>query len=165
MAISTCRRMQLLVLGCEPIAFNCANDTGGFPDPLYKGHDRGNLTAENAFEVVVHYTAIRGNATLSGGGGVSCALGFAAPYGDFEDDVIGGNLTITGWQPAGWVSSDTIMHNAYFNGNTTGRPRRNEIANNTILGDLHCDGNSPVPALGTPWWPERIGRQCERPVQ
>ena len=140
-----------LVLGCEPIAFNCANDTGGFPGTLStRDTIGGNLTAENAFEVVVHHTAIRGNATLSGGGGgVSCALGFAAPYGDFEDDVIGGNLTITGWQSC-WLGffRDTIMHNAYFNGNTTADPDGNEIANNTILGDLHCDGNSPSPHTG-----------------
>src|SRR5579862_8943900 len=111
-----------LILGCEPIAFNCANDTSGFPGTLStRDTIGGNLTAENAYEVVVHHTAIGGNVTVSGGGGgVNCAN---FQYGDFEDDIIGGNLTITGWQSC-WLGffRDTIMHNVDFNGNTTADP-------------------------------------------
>ena len=137
-----------LVLGCEPIAFICANDPGPFPG-IYATRETvgGNLTAENAYQVVVHHTAIGGNVTVSGGGGgVSCA---AFQYGDFEDDTIGGNLTITGWQSC-WLGffRDTIMRNVNFNGNVTADPDGNEIANNTILGNLNCSGNNPSPHTG-----------------
>jgi len=137
-----------LVLGCEPIAFNCSNDTSGFPGTFSTRETiGGNLTAENAYQIVVHHTAIGGNVTVSGGGGgVNCA---AFQYGDFEDDIIDGNLTITGWQSC-WLGlfRDTIMHNVRFNGNTTADPDGNEIANNTILGTLSCSGNSPSPHTG-----------------
>ena len=96
---------------------------------------------------MVHHTAIGGNVTVSGGGGgVSCA---AFQYGDFEDDTIGGNLTITGWQSC-WLGffRDTIMRNVNFNGNVTADPDGNEIANNTSLGNLNCNGNNPTPHTG-----------------
>lgn len=137
-----------LTLGCEPIAFNCSNDTSGFPGTLFtRDSIGGNLTAENAYQVVVHHTAIGGNVTVSGGGGGLTCANFQ--YGDFEDDIIGGNLTITGWQSC-WLGffRTTIMHNARFDGNTTADPDGNEIANNTILGTLSCSGNSPSPQTG-----------------
>src|SRR5262249_22190910 len=87
------------------------------------------------------------NVTVSGGGGgVSFCF---ANYGDFEDVIIGGDLTITGWQSC-WLGifRVTIMHNVYFNANTVADPDGNEIANDTILGDLHCSGNSPSTHTG-----------------
>ena len=137
-----------LNLGCEPTAYKCLNDSGPAPGTLATRHTiGGNLTAENAYAVIVHHTGIGGNVTVSGGGGgVSCGF---AHYGDFEDDIIGGDLTITGWQSC-WLGifRDSIMHNVYFNNNTVADPDGNESANNTILGDLHCSGNSPSPHTG-----------------
>jgi hypothetical protein len=44
---------------------------------------------------------------------------------DFEDMIIGGNLTITGWQSC-WlgVARDAVTQNVDFNDNLTGDPRR-----------------------------------------
>jgi hypothetical protein len=147
----------VLNLGCEPVKYTCSND----PDQVvgtFSTEDTvaGNLTAENALGVVVHHTAIGGNVSLSGGGGGvnSCgvsvpALGFAPPYGDFEDDVIGGNLAVTGWQSC-WLGlfRDTVMHNVDFNGNVTGDPDGNEMGNNVVVGNLSCSGNSPAAQFG-----------------
>ena len=144
-------------LGCEPLQFICSND----PDQKLGSYSTqhtvgGNLTAENALSVVVHHTAIGGNVSLNGGGGGvnSCteslpALGFAPPYGDFEDVVIGGNLTITGWLSCwlGWIR-DTVMNNVNFDGNVSGDPDGNEMGSNTVLGNLKCSGNSPSPQIG-----------------
>jgi hypothetical protein len=115
--------------------------------------------------VIVHHTGIGGNVRVSGGGGgVSCGF---AHYGDFEDDIIGGDLTITGWQSC-WLGMFrvTVMHNVYFNSNTVADPDGNEIGNDTILGDLHFSGNSPSTHTGaSAGGPSVCRRQCERPVQ
>ncbi len=151
------RTNGILVLGCEPINFICYND----PDQsvgTYFTRDSvgGDLIAENALAVVVHISVVGHNVSLNGGGGgvSSCseslpALGGAPPYGDFEDMVIGGNLTITGWQSC-WLGffRDSITGSVSFNNNMTGDPDGNEIATNTIGGDLRCTGNSPSPQIG-----------------
>jgi hypothetical protein len=144
----------LLNLGCEPVQYTCAND----PGQSYSTNHTvgGNLTGENAFAVVIHHTAISGNVTLSGGGGGvnSCGLSVPAlfgapPYGDVEDVFIGGNLRITGWQSCwlGWFR-DTVMHNVDLDSNVTGDPDGNEMANNIVLNNLSCTGNSPNPQTG-----------------
>jgi hypothetical protein len=147
----------LLNLGCGPLQFICANDPDQKLGSYSTQHTVGkNLTADNALAVVVHHTAIGGNVSLNGGGGGvnSCteslpALSGAPPYGDFEDDVIGGNLTITGWLSCwlGWFR-DTVMNNVNFDGNVSGDPDGSEMANNTVLGNLNCYGNSPSPQIG-----------------
>ena len=145
----------ILLLGCEPIHFICSNDpdqkTGSY---VTKDTVGGSLRAENALAVVVHQTAIGHNVSLSGGGGgVSCsplpALGGSPPYGDFEDNIIEGNLTIKGWQSC-WlgVFRNTITDEVEFKDNVNGDPDANEIANNSIVGDLSCTGNSPSPQIG-----------------
>jgi hypothetical protein len=146
----------LLNLGCEPLQFICAND----PDQKVGSYSTqhtvgGNLRADNALAVVVHHTAIGGNASLNGGGGgVNSCTDFlpligAPPYGDFEDDVIGGNLTITGWLSCwlGWFR-DTVMNNVDFDGNVSGDPDGSEMGSNTVLGNLNCYGNNPSPQIG-----------------
>jgi hypothetical protein len=89
-----------------------------------------------------------------GGGGVSScseslpALNGAPPYGDFEDMIIGGNLTITGFQTCWLGFFRDFANNVDFNDNLTGDPDGNEIATNTIRGNLSCAGNSPSPQIG-----------------
>jgi len=146
----------ILVLGCEPIHFICSNDpdqsVGSF---LTRDTIGGSLKGENALAVVVHSTAIGHNASLKGGGGgVSCstplpALGGAPPYGDFEDNIIGGDLKIKEWQSC-WLGAlrNTITENVEFNDNVTADPDGNEITNNSIVGNLSCAGNSPSPQIG-----------------
>ena len=145
----------ILFLGCEPIHFVCSND----PDQsvgtyLTKDTIGGSLRAENALAVVVHQTAIGHNVSLrGGGGGLSCAplasLGGSPPFDDFEDDVIEGNLTIKELQTCFLgVFRDTITENFELKDNVDGDPDGNEIANNTVVDNLSCDGNSPSPQIG-----------------
>jgi len=146
----------VLVLGCEPFHFTCQNDpnpsTGGtFSNSASVG---GNLTAEDALAVVVHVTAIGHNVVLSGGGGGVTCSGFipvllSPPYGDFEDNTIGGNLLISGWQSC-WLGAfrDTIRGDVDWHSNVTADPDGNEIATNSIGGNLNCTENSPNPQIG-----------------
>jgi hypothetical protein len=145
----------VLFLGCEPIHFICSND----PDKsvgsyLTKDTIGGSLRAENALTVVVHQTAIGHNVSLKGGGGgTSCsplaALGGSPPYDDFEDNIIEGNLTIKGLRTCFLgIFRDTITENVDLKDNVDGDPDGNEIANNSIVDDLSCDGNSPSPQIG-----------------
>jgi len=144
----------ILVLGCEPIFFICPNDPDQMTGSYSTAHTvGGNLTAENALAVLVHHNTLGHNVSVGGGGGgVSCnflpALG-APPYGDFEDNTIGGNLTISGWQSC-WlgVLRDVVSHNVDFTSNVTADPDGNEVATNTIAGNLNCSGNSPNPQIG-----------------
>ncbi|MBV8551472.1 MAG: hypothetical protein JOY54_09240 [Acidobacteriaceae bacterium] len=145
----------ILVLGCEPIHFICSNDPDQKVGSFVTKHTiGGRLKAEDALAVVVHLTVIGHDASLKGGGGgVSCstvlpALG-APPYGDFEDNVIEGGLTIKGWQSC-WlgVFRNTINHSVDYDGNVTADPDGNEVTNNAIVHDLSCVGNSPSPQIG-----------------
>ena len=146
----------VLVLGCEPLHFTCQNDPspssgGTFSNSASIG---GNLTAQDALAVVVHVTSIGHNVTMSGGGGgVTCnsflpVLG-SPPYGDFEDNTIGGNLTISGWQSC-WLGAfrDTIRGNVDWHSNVTADPDGNEIATNSIGRNLNCAANTPHPQIG-----------------
>jgi hypothetical protein len=104
--------------------------------------------------VVIHHTTVFGNITMTGGGGgASCnqavpGLGFP-PYGDLEDVTAGGNVTITGWQSC-WLGMFrvTANNNVSLNGNITADPDGNEIAHNTVLGNLSCSGNVPANQAG-----------------
>jgi hypothetical protein len=143
----------VLVLGCEPVAFPCGDN----PNAASSAVIDGNLSGENALTVIVHHTTIVGNISLNGGGGgVSCtnpppavAAFSPGPYGDFEDIIIGGSLTITGWHSC-WLGflRDAIVHDVLYAGNMTAGPDGNEIGNNSIGGNINCDGNSPAPQIG-----------------
>ena len=151
----------ILILGCEPFAFPCANDpdaqTGGTLSA--SGSVGGNLTAENALAVLVHNTSIGRNLELEGGGGgVSCVpnpiltsiAGFPAPpYATFEDVSIRGSASISEWQSC-WLGffRNTVGNNVNFNENVTADPDGNEVATNTIQGNLNCEKNSPAPQIG-----------------
>jgi hypothetical protein len=145
----------VLVLGCEPVNYICSNDPdqkiGSF---FTRDHVGGDIRAEDALTVIVHLTVIGRDVSLyGGGGGVSCASPVPAiaspPYGDFEDNVIGGDLKINGWQ-ACWlgVFRDAVAHNVEFNDNVTADPDGNELGTNSIVGDLNCARNSPSPQVG-----------------
>ena len=140
----------VLVLGCEPDEFPCFND------PSLSTNDvvGKSLTAEGALAVLSHHNAIGRNVVLSGGGGgVNCdpqpALMGSPAYGTFEDDTIGGKVTITDWRSC-WlgVFRETIGRTVSFNNNVTFDPDGNEVATNVIGGGLHCSNNSPAPQFG-----------------
>lgn len=156
----------VLVLGCVSFAFPCFNDPNANTNPTYFNTFtvNGNLTATNASAVIVHNGAITQNATVSGGGGgTACNFG-SGPlmgnpfYDDFEDNAIGGNLTIQGVSTC-WIGvfRDTVARNVTFNNNVDPNstaftppfpPDGNEIATNTIDGNLNCSGNNPTPQFG-----------------
>jgi len=158
----------ILTLGCVPTSFPCLDDPArfdltGLTPPKYSaagmvGH---NLTADNALSVIVHNTSIGHNVNQhGGGGGVNCdpldVLHGAPAYTTYEDSTIGGNVSITGLRTC-WLGflNNTVGHNVTFNNNVTfnastgaGDPDGNEIAANTISGDLHCTRNFPAPQIG-----------------
>jgi hypothetical protein len=146
----------ILNLGCEPIYYSCPNDPNPFPGLYSTQHTvGGNLTAENALAVVIHHTNVLGNLSVTGGGGgVSCssslpALGGAPAYGDFENMSIGGQFSVAGWQSC-WLGMfrDTVTHNVTLTGNITADPDGNEVAHNTVGGNLSCSGNVPSNQAG-----------------
>lgn len=145
----------VLVLGCEPVNYICSND----PDQkvgTYFTRDwvGGDIRGDNALTVIVHLTVIGRDVALNGGGGgVSCATPVLAiaspPYGDFEDNLIGGSMKIHQWQSC-WmgVFRNTVARNTEFDDNATADPDGNEFGTNSFAGDLSCARNSPSPQLG-----------------
>ena len=151
----------MLLLGCEPFAFPCANDpnagTGGTLSASAK--IGGSLVAENSLAALVHNTWVGRNLVLNGGGGgVGCApnpilsslSGFPLPpYATFEDVTVAGNASISGWRSC-WLGffRNTVAGNVNFNNNVNADPDANEVATNTIHGNLNCELNTPAPQVG-----------------
>lgn len=146
----------ILALGCEPENYICTND----PDQSvgsYFTRDSvgGSILAEDALTVLVHLTTVQHDILMTGGGGgVSCSrslpvLGGSPSYGDFEDVIVGGNLSITKFQSC-WLGlfRVTVGLNVEFNDNVNADPDSNEMGTNSILGNLSCAGNNPMPQLG-----------------
>jgi hypothetical protein len=140
----------ILLLGCEPFAFTCFNDTSGTlatTDSI-----GGNLIGENALLLLSHHNKIGGNVNQSGGGGgLNCTpLPFGPPaYSTYEDNIIGGNATLTGLRTC-WVGffRNQVAGNVNWHNNQTLDPDGNEIASNHIQGNLNCSNNDPAPQLG-----------------
>lgn len=158
----------LLVLGCEPFAFPCFNDpspqTGGTPGFLTNDRVQGGLRATGAILMLVHHSTIfDGVSQTGGGGGVPCVLlPFGPPaYTTYEDNTIHGDVTVSGLHTC-WDGffRNTVFGDVRWNGNITwdgtlpdippvnGDDDGNEIATNTIHGDLACFGNTPVMQFG-----------------
>jgi hypothetical protein len=157
----------LLVLGCEPQAFPCFNDpnqqtgTRGFQTSHRVGEG---LQASGAILMLVHHSTIfDGVSQVGGGGGVPCQLlPFGPPaYTTYEDNTIHGDVNVSGLHTC-WDGffRNTVFGNVSWNGNITwdgtlpdfppvnGDDDGNEIANNTIHGDLTCVGNTPAMQFG-----------------
>jgi hypothetical protein len=140
----------VLVLGCDPEAFPCLDNSGGSVSATIGG----NLSAYGALAEVVHDTDVAGNLTIDGGGGgVNCdpqsaLFGFPA-YATFEQVAVGKNATITGWHSC-WLGMfrTHVTGNMTFDNNVTADPDGNEIQTNWIGGNLSCSGNSPQPQQG-----------------
>jgi hypothetical protein len=146
----------ILFLGCEPVNQICLND----PDQKvgsYFTRDAvgGKLIAEDALAVVVHLVIVGQDVTMTGGGGGDSCSGSlppplsGPPYGDLEDIIVGGNLAIKGWTSC-WLGffRNGIAHDVDFSDNVTNDPDGNEIATNSILGNLKCAKNNPSPQTG-----------------
>lgn len=145
-----------LILGCEPNYFTCVDDpaaaTGGtLSSP---GLVHGNIIATGALGVVIHDTTINGIVRESGGGGgVTCqtptsgiwALFNSAPYSDYEDTMIHGDVSVTGLHTC-WtgLARDVVSGSLVINHDQLADPDGIEILANQVVGDLTCVGNSYV---------------------
>jgi hypothetical protein len=131
-------------LGCSDEA-GCAN--------LTNDHIGGNLTANGATAVVVQQEFIGGNATIVGGGGnMNCASTafFGGPYFDtIEDSSVAGNIWIQRVHSC-WFGMFRLHvgGNVSVRGNRMADPDGNEIATNTIGGNLACFNNVPHAQVG-----------------
>jgi len=119
------------------------------------GHD---LKADDALAVIVHHSLIGHNVSQQGGGGgLNCdvvMLGISPAYSTYEDTTVGGSVSITGLRTC-WLGflDNTVGRNVTFNNNRTAvvedtGPDGNEIAANTIRGNLRCANNDPAPQVG-----------------
>jgi hypothetical protein len=149
------RANGVLVLGCEPEAFVCFNDPDQQVGTLSSEETVfGSLQAHNALAVLVHNSFVGHDLTLNkGGGGVNCdsqdALFGSPAYATFEDTSIGGTATIKHWRSC-WLGffRTTVRGNVDFHDNITADPDGNEVATNTIRGNLSCRADNPAAQFG-----------------
>lgn len=144
-------RNGILVLGCEPnTGVTCLNNAS----LTTNDHVLGDLTAWDALALLVHHSTVDGNVVqVGGGGGLNCnpvgALFGSPAYATYEDTTVDGSVSILGWRSC-WLGlfRTTVAGNVTFFFNATADPDGNEIATNTIGGNLTCWGNSPAPQVG-----------------
>jgi hypothetical protein len=140
----------LLALGCEPLGgdFLCFNNPAGSTHHSI----RGSLVAKDATLVIVHHDHIAGDVQeTGGGGGLTCNPVFTGgppPYTDYNDDNIGGNVTVSGLHTC-WDGFllNRVWGSVSWNKNQTVIPDGNLMGTNTVHEDLNCFGNSPLPHL------------------
>jgi hypothetical protein len=140
----------ILALGCTinsigPVGSPCTgttNDTVG-----------GSLVASQPLTMYLDGDTIYGNVNSTGGGPGPTFN----PYVNFpiKDNVIHGSVHVLGWQGAwfGFIRNITygsvlISHNVGVAIGDSGLPDSNEVASNTIFGNLACFGNTPGAQIG-----------------
>ena len=158
-------RGAVLVLGCTP-SQGC--------NAINSDRIGGNLNAIGALGVVLHGVSIGGSATLLGGGGgaaggAASGACFASPipapwsedaalssgpngspqFSDFEDNSIGGNLSMLGVQTC-WMGSfrNQVGGSTTLIGDSTSDPDGMEVGSNTTSGNMTCFGNLPAVQFG-----------------
>jgi hypothetical protein len=148
------RPSGLVLLGCEPSGSPCINDPSASTDHSIGG----DLIAKGATLVVVHHTTIWGGVSQTGGGGgLSCAPLFPQgppAFTTYEDNTIHEGVRVSGLRTC-WTGffRNTVWGDVKWNHNTTwdgvnGDEDGNEIADNTIHGDLSCFDNMPAMQFG-----------------
>ena len=167
----------VLLLGCSP-------DQGCIGGVNYD-HVGGNLTGTADLGIVVHSATIDGSVSiLGGGGGVAGAPGSGAcfapnnpipapwsadpglagspVFSDFEDSTIGGSYTVVGVHTCWFGTFRThIGGNTTLIGNRTSDPDGNEIATNSIGGNMTCLSDLPAVQFGDSGGsPNIVGRQA-----
>lgn len=119
----------------------------------------GSINASNALTLYIDWTAVHGNIVSNGGG--DATMVDSAPGADdglvlpIKDNVVDGNVIVQGWAGA-WaglirtqVGGNVIWSkNAGARIGDSGDLDSNEIATNTITGNLICNGNTPAAQLG-----------------
>ena len=146
-----------VILGCNHDSFPCFDDTGAPPTLDNSISIGGNLIANQPLGLVLHNTAVLGNAIENGGGGgVTCDSSsgvFAAfgspPYIDQEDGSVGGNLIMNGMKTC-WLGTlrVDVGGNLIVGNNATADPDAMEVVSNTVHGNMICHGNSPAVQFG-----------------
>ena len=137
----------ILFLGCDPLDSPCFNDSDGTLGLTSKGTVGGNLHADGAFAVVVHYSYVGHDLTIhGGGGGYNCDT---AGFFTVETTTVGHNATLDGLQTCwgGFFRTD-VGGNLKYTNNATFDPDGNEIQTNTVQGNIDCNGNSPAAQQG-----------------
>jgi hypothetical protein len=101
----------VLVLGCEPVHFICANDPDQITGTLTTTDTvGGDLTAENALSVIVHASVLGHNVTMSGGCGGESLLSARAgspPMATSRTTRSEATSLLPVGNPAGWSSCVT----------------------------------------------------------
>jgi hypothetical protein len=155
----------VLVLGCTP-SQGC--------NAINLDRIGGSLTGIGAQAVVLHGVSIGGNVSLFGGGGgaaggAASGACFASPipapwsddpalstgangspqFTDFEENSIGGNLSILGMQTC-WLGSfrNQIRGSVSLIGDQTSDPDGMEIGSNLAGGNMTCLSNLPAVQFG-----------------
>jgi len=145
------------ILGCNHLSFPCLDDAGNPPTLDNSISVGGNLIANHPLGLVLHNTAVKGNAIEhGGGGGVTCdsapgvfgVLGSPA-YVDQEDGSVGGNLILSGVGTC-WLGTlrVDVGGNLIVGNNTTADPDANEVVSNTVHGNIICHANNPAIQFG-----------------
>jgi hypothetical protein len=135
----------ILALGCTqgsigPGVPPCFNDTT---------HDTvgGSIIADRPYTMYLDGDTISGDIRSTGGGpGVTFS-----PYVNFpiKDNVVGGNVIVQGWKGAWFgVIRNNVKGRVEISNIGGANPDSNEVATNTIGGNLVCFGNSPAAQLG-----------------
>lgn len=150
----------VLGMGCEPNFSPCSDDPNAAMGGTLTGqnHVFGDVEAWRALAIIVHASSIRGDASLrGGGGGVTCAVPatgvFAAlnspVFSTFENNTIGGDLTMTGLRTC-WLGAlrNNVHKNVVDANNTMADPDADEILANHIDGSIACFDNSPAVQYG-----------------
>ena len=154
------QRDGLLAMGCEPNFSTCTDD----PDQVNGGtltgqnHVYGKVSEWKPLGAIVHASTIDGDVTELGGGGgsaatlrsLACSAALQSPaFSDYEDNTIGGNLTVAGLQTC-WLGM--LRNNVHGNlgafKNTMADPDAGEIVQNTVHRDIACVANSPASQFG-----------------
>jgi hypothetical protein len=140
----------ILALGCSP------GSIGPFPPcgtTTTSDTVGGSIVASQPLTMYLDGDTINGSVT-SAGGGPGPTLN---PYINFpiKENLIGGNLTVSGWQGAWFgVLRNTVHGNVTLSQNVgvtigeLGTLDSTEIVTNTISGNLTCAGNSPAAQFG-----------------
>jgi hypothetical protein len=145
------------LLGCNHLSSPCFDDNPDNPTLDNSISIGGNLIANQPLGLVLHNTAIQGNAVENGGGGgVTCdsfpgifgVLGFP-PYIDQEDGSVGGNLIMQGMGTC-WLGTlrVDVGGNLIVGNNATADPDAMEVVSNTVHGNMICRNNSPNVQFG-----------------
>ena len=146
-----------LGLGCS-VALTMPSPGGPAICPAGVSHDvvNGNITAHQALTMLLDGLTVNGD-IVSHGGGMAVTGPTASTCEEHpnplnfpvKDNLIRGNVTITGWQGCWFGYIRNVQRgNAVLRGNHTAESDSTEVVTNTIHGNLACYANVPAAQVG-----------------